>query len=1414
MTGSFVKLMARTATVAFLGVFMSSGAFAQDPGDVLDEKKISDLFGGLGAALQNNDEFGHSAASLGDLDGDGTADLVVGARADGDGGLKRGAVYVLFLDVDGTVEGEQKISDLAGGFGGVLDDSDEFGYSVTALGDLDGDGITDIAVGAKDDDDGGTDHGAVWILFLNANGTVKSHAKISSTAGGFTGGLGDGDEFGRAVAGLGDLDGNGSIELAVGARNDDDARPDAGAVYVLSLDMTGSVESHVKITEGQGGMVGFLANGANFGQSVAALGDIDGNGVGDLAVGAWRDNDGGRHTGAAWVLRLKADGTVLGESKISALGGGAVGPLDAGDNFGVSVAGLGDFDGDERPDLAVGAIGDDDGGLDRGAVWLCALTKTGAVAESFKLSSTESAFVGPLDDGDRLGQSVASLGDLDGDSVIKLVVGAPHDDDGGGRRGAAYVAFVQGPEQPEVFQPPTLNSFNGRPGRSTLLPRPPGAGDEAIATPVVVVPNRSGETLTIRIAQTTEGTEPGQEPQTQFIDEGPVDSGNGPSHSASGGFFGGPAADGVPEPGVPFFTDLVVANELDDTFGLLRVNVTGDGYEAHVPFTLQPQNARPVVIRTCDLNDDGFDDVVVGGARGVSVFVSDGVGSFVPTSFVATEIPVTDIAVSDIDNDGDCDAVVTTGRQVEGGESQAGFCEVLRGADDGTLVPDGRFNEDGRAKASILVSDFDGDERDDALVVSHTLDGGPLGEPNGTIELFIGDDGSDGAAGGFVPSPLFAGFAVPNADRIHPTFGAVRDFDGNGLLDAIYTSSDNVAFPAIEFSDEQPPVILTVLRNIGGTFEVTRQQTAYVGRGVDPLAEDIIPDEGDNEDSIIVFFTDNNAGLGEVAAAAQGFSSYITIFEGNGEAGFVDPAPNQQTTALGPGDGAIAEMDGDEAGALDILIPEQGSNSLTIYLGDGAGGISSQHTLFDVDLSDPSEIPAGFEGGPRFVDVGLLNDDAIPDVMVTNLWEDPEDPGAGAQMTMTVYNSYFSKVKQVRPPRAGETTLADINGDGLDDVVATQRRGAGGPDELLIYFGDSDDFVSAAAVPIAVPPGAALTGGLQAADVDGNGSIDLVTTALAVSAADGAPSVGHLLVYFNEEGTLTPALFDMSATWSSIRSLDIGDLTGDGRVDVAIGESDARLFLAKGVAPVADGDVGSFVRGTLNPGAAATGGGALRVGSLNGDDVGDVFSSNANTEGDIDQAFVRMLVGQGGGSFSVNAVGGLTANGPFGPLRPMLDDLNDDGATDMVLVHGNADSFSILINQLSRFERYGEGKPGSGDLTPTLKGRGYSTPGGEVTIEAGNALGGASGVLFLGVGRTESFFAVDTVLTLVVLPLGGDVGVAGEGGFSMSASLPNNVNFVGLEVTMQLAVLDAGAGLLPAPAGVAFSNGLSMTIVK
>ncbi|MEM9036561.1 MAG: FG-GAP-like repeat-containing protein [Actinomycetota bacterium] len=404
-----------------------------------DQSRITSALGGLVGPIDNADQLGEAMAAIGDLDGDGVTDLAISAVQDDDGGSNRGAVYVLFMNPDGSVKTEQKISSTSGGLTGPLDDGDRFGHAITALGDLDGDGVVDLAVGVYEDDDGGSRRGAVYVLFMNRDGTVRAEQKISSIAGGLTGPLDDTDRFGASVTALGDLDGDGIVDLAVGVRDDDDGGDGRGAVYVLFLNADGTVKAEQKISSVSGGLMGPLDDLDRFGTAIGTIGDLDGDGIVDLAVGAQDDDDGGDGHGAVYVLFLNADGTVKAEQKISSTAGDLVGPLDVEDQFGIGVAGLGDIDGDGLPDLVVGANGDDDGGSGRGAVHVLTLNTDGSVNEELKVSSTAGGLTEPIGNGDGFGVGVAGLGDLDGDGSIGLIVGARKNDDGGGNRGALYL---------------------------------------------------------------------------------------------------------------------------------------------------------------------------------------------------------------------------------------------------------------------------------------------------------------------------------------------------------------------------------------------------------------------------------------------------------------------------------------------------------------------------------------------------------------------------------------------------------------------------------------------------------------------------------------------------------------------------------------------------------------------------------------------------------------------------------------------------------------------------------------------------------------------------------------------------------------------------------------------------------------
>ena len=437
-TTALVSLLVQ---ILALPSFLASApsALAAQQGDWIQRiQKVSSTRGNFAGSLADGDVFGVDSDGLGDLDGDGVPDIVVGAQSKNDGGTDRGAVFVLFLNPIGTVKAHQKISQTAGGFGGALSNGDLFGHATSCLGDLDGDGVADLAVSAIFDDDGGTDRGAVWILFLNADGTVKAHQKISQTAGGFGGALSNGDRFGISLDSRGDVDGDGIADLAVGAHNDDDGGTDRGAVWILLLNTDGTVKDQRKISQTAGGFPGTLANVDHFGDGVTWIGDLDGDGTGDLAVGAHGADDTGSMSGSAWILFLEPDLTVREATRISGTTGGFTETLNANDLFGLVMGTVGDLDGDGRDELGVGAVLDDDGGRDRGAFWILFLDSDGTVRDQEKIGNRRGGFTGNLNNDDHFGRPRA-IGDLNGDGITDLAVGVTGSDDGGTDRGAIFV---------------------------------------------------------------------------------------------------------------------------------------------------------------------------------------------------------------------------------------------------------------------------------------------------------------------------------------------------------------------------------------------------------------------------------------------------------------------------------------------------------------------------------------------------------------------------------------------------------------------------------------------------------------------------------------------------------------------------------------------------------------------------------------------------------------------------------------------------------------------------------------------------------------------------------------------------------------------------------------------------------------
>ena len=168
------------------------------------------------------DQAGFAVGGGADLDGDGYADLLIGAPRR----MRAGAAGAAYL-VMGPVSGEMSLGDAHTTFVGENND-DMAGSAVAFVGDMDGDARSDIAIGARLDDVAGSDAGAVYIVLDALPGTVDLSDASAKLLG-----SGAGDWVGSTLAGAGDLDGDGTADLVVGVPYDDSFASDAGAVWIL-----------------------------------------------------------------------------------------------------------------------------------------------------------------------------------------------------------------------------------------------------------------------------------------------------------------------------------------------------------------------------------------------------------------------------------------------------------------------------------------------------------------------------------------------------------------------------------------------------------------------------------------------------------------------------------------------------------------------------------------------------------------------------------------------------------------------------------------------------------------------------------------------------------------------------------------------------------------------------------------------------------------------------------------------------------------------------------------------------------------------------------------------------------------------------------------------------------------------------
>jgi hypothetical protein len=378
------------------------------------------------SGLGNNDELGAALVSA-DLDGDEVGELVVGVpRLDGAKVDEVGGAWIFAGPVSGELaasDGDVAIGDDAG------TDGQRLGAAL-ALADFDGDGLADLAVAAPEADPYGTrtDGGAIYLFLDPAAGGDLDAADADFSL------VGDdnNDQLGEALAVM-DLDGDGLPDLAASAPYDSDNVNDAGAVYVFLVDeLTGAHNSSQAELVVRG-----VERNHEIGAALAA-GDLDGDGADELVIGAPLWDDPETDAGAVYVVSGVSSGdyTLDDEGVVVATIAGE----EASELAGSALA-AGDLDGDGCADLLVGGYGStgDTNYSNSGRAGLFYGPLSGA------LTLSDAPLLVQADENyERAGAGVALPGDLGGDGVPDMVVGAPRRDDGGSNAGAVSVFEGEG----------------------------------------------------------------------------------------------------------------------------------------------------------------------------------------------------------------------------------------------------------------------------------------------------------------------------------------------------------------------------------------------------------------------------------------------------------------------------------------------------------------------------------------------------------------------------------------------------------------------------------------------------------------------------------------------------------------------------------------------------------------------------------------------------------------------------------------------------------------------------------------------------------------------------------------------------------------------------------------------------------
>ena len=1177
---------------------------------------------------------GYSVASAGDINGDGFDDLVIGTlRGDVGAESYAGRTYVIFGKASGFAASID-LDDVAAGTGGFVvygqDAGDSSGLSVASAGDLNGDGFDDLIIGAPGGDAAGNTKsgaGETYVVFGRAGGFDPS-INLSDVAAGTGGfviyGQDTDDSSGRSVASAGDVNGDGYDDLVIGARFGDAAsnlENAAGDSYVIFGKASGFGAS-LDLAAVAAGTGGFVIHGEDAGDhagwSVAAAGDINGDGYGDIIIGA---HDADVYAGNSYVVFGKASG--FGTSiDLAVVAGGTGGFVvhgdENGDHAGWSVASAGDVNGDGFDDVIVGAMGGDsanNGTNDEAGDSYVIFGKAGGFGASIDLADIEAGTGGFVihgeDELDRSGCSVASAGDVNGDGFDDLIIGARYADaasNGKTVAGDSYVIF--GTDFSGV-----VTDLGGS-GADSLV----GSADADI-----MVGGQGNDTLDgLGGADVMRGGAGADVLSIASVSFQDIDGGSGSDTLALSGTGMTLNLTAVADTGLTGIevidligtgnnTALVSALELlniSDSSNTLRIEgdagdlllltvgeatwVRGDtsgGYTEYTSGQAKVEVATAVAVEVAiDLSD-----------------VAAGIGGFVIRGQDSGDAAGCSVAsAGDINGDGFDDLIIgafrgraATNLDIYAGDSYlvfgqaSGFGSVIDldavALGTGGFVIHGEDAQDKSGRSVASAGDVDGDGFDDIIIGAYLADGAGNSESNaGGSYILFGQASDFGASVDLAAVAGGTGGFVIHGEDIQDYSGrsvaSAGDINGDGFDDLIIGAwgSD----PGNDSSAGSSYVIFGKASGFGATIDlgaVAAGTGGFVINGQDPF--DIsgwrVASAGDiNSDGFDDLIIGARAAAGAGNAKSLSGESYVVFGKASGFTASIDLA----AVAAGTGGFVIyGEETDDRSGASVASAGDfngDGFADLIIgaYYGDSANNGRT-------NAGDSYVVFGKASGFGASIDLGTVAGGAGGFVI----------HGQGA------YDWSGSSV----------ASAGDVNGDGYDDLIIGALRADGAGDaetyagDSYVVFGKASGFGSGIDLAdIAGGMGGFVIHGedagdvagisvASAGDVNGDGFDDLFIGAENASVF-GHPNAGSGYVIFGRD-------------FSDVVTHPGGDgaesLNGSGGADIMIGGRGADTIDGTGGADVMRGGAGNddFVSGS----------GADRMDGGNGNDTADYTASGA-----------------------------------------------------------------------------------------------------------------------------------------------------------------------------------------------------------